>query len=167
LLYLNTSFDVLFFSYLYLFLYNFSLLSLFWILNQQINTNLKTIYSFADLKLNFFFSTSASVALFSIAGVPPFVGFFSKLLVVVLLINNTFFFLFFFFGILIFFALYFYLQNIRFLHTSNNTTVTYSFQNNLRLSSLFFFIMLFFLFFLFFGFLFFDELLLTFTWLFI
>jgi NADH-quinone oxidoreductase subunit N len=56
------------------------------------------------------------------AGVPPFIGFFSKLFILLLLLNNTFFILYFFFFVLIFLGLYFYIQNIKFLYSTNLQT---------------------------------------------
>ena len=75
-----------------MFIYNMSLLIIFWTLQQFVSFNFKTLYSFSDLKFNFYFVTALSVVLFSIAGVPPFLGFFSKLLILLALLNSNFFF---------------------------------------------------------------------------
>lgn len=149
-----------------MFIYNFSLILIFLTLQQFVNFNFKTIYSFNDLKSNFFFSTALSIILFSIAGVPPFIGFFSKLLILVTLINSNFFLFYIFFFILLFFGLYFYIQNIRFLHSINYTKINYSVDNFLRASPVFYYISYVILFFLLFGFLFFNDLLLYFNWIF-
>lgn len=146
-----------------MFIYNFSLILIFLTLQQFVNFNFKTIYSFNDLKSNFFFSTALSIILFSIAGVPPFIGFFSKLLILVTLINSNFFLFYIFFFILLFFGLYFYIQNIRFLHSINYTKINYSVDNFLRASPVFYYISYVILFFLLFGFLFFNDLLLYFN----
>jgi len=60
------------------------------------------------------------VALLSMAGVPPFSGFFSKLAIFVLLLNSSIFFLFPLLFILLFTGLYFYLQNLRLVLTISN-----------------------------------------------
>ena len=149
-----------------MFIYNLSLIIIFWTLFQFISFNFKTIYSFNDLKFNYYFVTILSVSLFSIAGVPPFLGFFSKLLILILLVNSGFFLFFIFFFGLLFFGLYFYLQNIRFLYSTGVGKINYSHNSNLRITSLYFYITSFFIFFLIFGFFFMDDLILYFYWLF-
>lgn len=64
------------------------------------------------------------------AGVPPFLGFFSKLFILLLLISSNFFSLYVFFFILLFIGLYFYVQNLRFLLTSSfsNSTLPIDFH---------------------------------------
>ena len=149
-----------------MFIYNLSLIIIFWTLFQFISFNFKTIYSFSDLKFNYYFVTILSISLFSIAGVPPFLGFFSKLLILILLVNSGFFLFFIFFFGLLFFGLYFYLQNIRFLYSTGVGKLHYSHNFNLRISSLYFYYTFFFIFFLIFGFFFMDDLILYFYWLF-
>lgn len=153
--------------YTYLFIYNMSIFIIFWILQQFISFNFKTIYSFNDLKLNFFFISSLTIIFLSLAGVPPFIGFFSKILILVSLINSNFFFFYFFFFILLFLALYFYLQNLRYLHSTSLKQINYSFEYNLRLYTIFIHFTWFILFFLIFGFFYLDDLILYFFWLFL
>lgn len=148
-----------------MFVYNISLIIIFWTLFQFVSFNFKTIYSFSDLKFNFYFVTALSVTLFSIAGVPPFLGFFSKLLILIVLVNSGFFFFYIFFFGLLFFGLYFYLQNIRFLYSTGVSELNYSYNFNIRISSLYFYLSFFFIFFLIFGFSFMDDLILYFYWL--
>ncbi len=152
--------------YTYLFIYNMSIFIIFWTLKQFINFNFKTIYSFNDLKLNFFFVSLMSISLFSIAGVPPFIGFFSKILLLITLINSNFYFLFFLFFILLFFALYFYLQNLRYLHSTSIQNLNYTSELNMKISPVYTYFSLFLVFFLVFGFSFFEDFVLYFTWLF-
>ena len=57
------------------------------------------------------------------AGVPPFIGFFSKLFILTLLVNNAFVLLYLFFFVLLFIGLFFYIQNIRFLHSTNSLSI--------------------------------------------
>lgn len=150
-----------------MFVYNLSLLLIFWTLKQFISFNFKTLYSFNDLKFNYFFLSIMTVVLFSIAGVPPFLGFFSKLLILLNLINSNFFFFFVFFFALLFLGLYFYLQNLRFLYSTGINKIHYSYENNLRLSSIFVYHTYFFLFFFIFGIFFFDDVFLYFYWIFL
>lgn len=148
-----------------MFVYNLSLFIFFWIFHQFINFNFKTLFSFNDFKLNFFFLSLMTIIIFSLAGVPPFIGFFSKILILISLINSNFFFLYILFFILVFFGLYFYLQNIRFLYSNYNSNINYSFFLNLKTSILFFSFNSFFLFFLIFGIFFIDEIIIYFNWI--
>lgn len=166
MLFYNNFLDNLIILFSYMFIYNISLLLIFWTLFQFINLNFKTLYSFSDLKFNFFFLSILTIVLFSIAGVPPFLGFFSKLLILICLLNSNFFFFYIFFFGLLFFGLYFYLQNIRFLYSTGIGKINYAYESNLRLSTLYIYFSLFFLFFLIFGFFFFDDLILYFYWIF-
>lgn len=166
MLFNNNFLDTLVILFTYMFIYNISLLVIFWTLQQFVSFNFKTLYSFNDLKFNFYFTISLTVVLFSLAGVPPFIGFFSKLLILLSLINSSFFFFYIFFFGLLFFGLYFYLQNIRFLYSTGVGKMSYAFSFNLRISSLYFYITFTILFFLIFGFFFMDDLILYFYWLF-
>ena len=162
----NNFLDTLIILFIYMFVYNLSLISIFWTLQQFVSFNFKTLYSFSDLKFNFYFVISLTIVLFSIAGVPPFLGFFSKLLILLILVNSNFFFFYIFFFGLLFFGLYFYLQNIRFLYSTGVGKLTYANTFNLRITSLYFNITFLISFFLIFGFLFMDDLVLYFYWLF-
>jgi NADH:ubiquinone oxidoreductase subunit 2 (subunit N) len=166
MLFYNNFLDSLVILFTYMFIYNISLLLIFWTLQQFINFNFKTLYSFSDVKFNFFFLSTFTIVLFSIAGVPPFIGFFSKLLILISLINSNFFFFYIFFFSLLFFGLYFYLQNIRFLYSTGVSKLSYAYEFNIRLSSLYVYYTFFFLFFFIFGAFFFDDIILYFYWLF-
>lgn len=165
MLFLNNSLDILVILFIYMFIYNLSLMIIFWTLFQFVSFNFKTIYSFNDLKFNFYFVIILSIVLFSIAGVPPFIGFFSKLLILITLVNSGFFLFYIFFFGLLFFGLYFYLQNIRFLYSTGIGSLNYSHIFNLRISSFYFYTTFFFIFFLIFGFSFLDDLILYFYWI--
>lgn len=125
MLFINNFVDSLVIVYLYMFTYNLSFLIIFWALQSVILTNVKTLYSFKDFKLNFFLLSTFLIVLLSIAGVPPFIGFFSKLLILLNLINSNFFLFYFFFFSLLFFGLYFYIQNIKYLMSNNNERSNY------------------------------------------
>ena len=166
MLFFNNSLDTLVILFIYMFIYNVSLVIIFWTLFQFISFNFKTIYSFSDLKFSPYFTTALSVTLFSMAGVPPFLGFFSKLLLIILLLNSGFFFFYIFFFGLLFFGLYFYLQNVRFLYSESSGKINYAHTYNIRISSLYFYVTFTFIFFLIFGFSFMDDIVLYFCWLF-
>jgi NADH:ubiquinone oxidoreductase subunit 2 (subunit N) len=161
----NSYIDTLVILFIYMFIYNLSLILIFWTLSQFVSFNFKTIYSFNDLKFNYYFVTLLSIVLFSMAGVPPFLGFFSKILILVLLINSNFFLFYIFFFGLLFFGLYFYLQNIRFLHSTGVGKLNYATVGFLRSSSLYYSLSTFFLFFLIFGFAFMEDIILYFYWI--
>lgn len=165
MLFLNNSTDTLLLLFAYLFIYNISMVALFWILFQFVSFNVKTLHSFSDLKFNHYFTVLLTVILFSVAGVPPFIGFFSKLFILILLINSNFFFFYIFFFALLFFGLYFYLQNIRFLYSTGKGKISYAFTTNLRVSTIFLYITNLILFFLVFGFFFMDDFIFYFSWL--
>ena len=165
MLFFNNSLDTLVILFIYMFIYNVSLIIIFWTLFQFISFNFKTIYSFSDLNFNFYFVTALSITLFSMAGVPPFLGFFSKLLILILLLNSGFFFFYIFFFGLLFFGLYFYLQNIRFLYSTGLGEINYAHTYNIRISSLYFYVTFTFIFLLIFGFSFMDDIVLYFYWL--
>lgn len=153
-------------SYLYLFIYNFSLMIFFWNLHQFISFFFKSIYSFSSFKFSFYFLISFLITLFSMAGVPPFSGFFAKLLILISISNSNFFIFYFFFFSLLFIGLYFYIQNIRFLLFSKNDNLNYSFEKIIRIASIYFLISFLIIFLLSIGFIFFDDFFCYFYWIF-
>lgn len=149
-----------------MFIYNTSLIILFWTLFNLITTNFKTLYSFSNLSFNSFYLLSITIILLSMAGVPPFIGFFSKLFLVKLLINNSFFLLYSLLFVVLFLGLYFYVQNLRFLHSTNSATVDFPFSNsNERVNINLYYITIIFLFITSFGLLYIDDILLYITWI--
>jgi NADH-quinone oxidoreductase subunit N len=141
-------------------IYNIAVYSIFFTLFQFVHQNYKTIYSFLDLGSSSFFSKVLIIALFSMAGVPPFLGFFSKIFIFSLLCNSNFFILFPFFFILLFISLYFYIQNIRFLNSTVGSNFTPITEFNLRVVPLYYYLTFLILFFLTFGLFFTEDLLL-------
>ena len=118
--------------YIYFFIYNITLITTFWLLLTVLTKQFLTLQSFNNFSFNSFYIFSLTILLFSMAGVPPLLGFFSKLLVFVNNINNDFFLLYSILFIVLFLGLYFYIQNIRFLHSTNYQTLTYSYLINDR-----------------------------------
>jgi NADH:ubiquinone oxidoreductase subunit 2 (subunit N) len=166
LLTLNSCFETIVFLSLYLFLYNISLIVIFLNFFSFISIKSKTLFSFNEFKLNFFLLTTTFISLLSMAGVPPFVGFFSKLFLLIILSSSNFFVFFTAFFSLLFFGLYFYTQNLRFILTSSNKSINYAFDLYLRTPSFFFFLVTTLTFLIFFGIFFLDDLILFFYWLF-
>jgi len=136
-----------------------SLFLIFYTLFQFISFDYKTLYSFSDLGSNNFFTKVLIIALFSMAGVPPFWGFFSKLFIFTLLCNSNFFILFPIFFLILFIGLYFYIQNIRFLNATSGSDFQPVIEQNLRNTPIYFYLTFVFLFLLLFGFIFTEDLL--------
>ena len=105
--------------YFYMIFYNLTLLGFFWIVNSSVITNLKTLYSLNTFSFNSFYLFFITVFLFSLAGVPPFTGFFNKLFLFNLIFQNGFFLFYSLFLIILLTSLYFYMQNLRFIHSTN------------------------------------------------
>lgn len=97
------------------------------------------------------------------AGVPPFIGFFSKLFVMVLVLNNFYFLFYFIFFILLFLGLYFYMQNIRFLHSTNYRNFDSPYVVNERLVYSMYYIIISILMLIVFGVVYTDDIILIFT----
>ena len=91
--------DVLLLLWSYMFIYNVSLFVVFSTVIQLLNSKIKTLYAFSDLGSTNTFTKILVVALFSMAGVPPFWGFFSKIFIFLLLFNSNLYIFYIFFTI--------------------------------------------------------------------
>lgn len=149
----------------YMLIYNLSLFLIFSTLFQFLHSEMKTLQSFNNISSNNFFNKTLVISLFSMAGVPPFWGFFSKLFIFTLLCNSNFFILFPLFFLILFMGLYFYMQNIRFLNSTNHSNFYAISELNTRTVPLYYYVTLIILFFLVFGFIFTEDLILFITWL--
>lgn len=102
-------------SYFYLIVYNFSLFlffSIFFHFNFKSHSTLNVLEKINSKSFPLFlFST----ILISLAGVPPSIGFVSKLMIFVALLESPLAILIFLFFPILMVSLYFYMQNIRFL----------------------------------------------------
>ena len=165
LLFLNNVNEVLIIIFFYMFVYNISLFIFFWMLLQFVSQKNTSISALVDLKANQLLLFIATIVLFSIAGVPPLLGFFPKLLILINLLNSNFFFFYIFFFVLLFFALYFYMQNVRFLYSTGKSKINLSFLVSTRLSTIFPLLAIFIVITLIFGIFFLQDLLLFFYWL--
>lgn len=123
---------------------------------------LKTLYAFNNFSFSSYNIFLITVILFSVSGVPPFAGFFTKLLVFILNIANSFFLFYTLFFVIVFLSLYFYIQNIRFLHSTNYQTNQVPYVGNERLILTFFYLSILLLIILVSGFILFDEISLIF-----
>ena len=101
-------------------LYNLALFLFFIGLTQSNTVSTTTTFYLYTFPNEALLKDYVVVALLSMAGVPPFSGFFSKLAIFVLLLNSSIFFLFPLLFILLFTGLYFYLQNLRLVLTISN-----------------------------------------------
>jgi len=149
----------------YLSVYNFTLAFLFWVMLSVLTLKLKTLYAFNNFSFSSYNIFLITVILFSVSGVPPFAGFFTKLLVFILNIANSFFLFYTLFFVIVFLSLYFYIQNIRFLHSTNYQTNQVPYVGNERLILTFFYLSIFLLIILISGFILFDEISLVFLWI--
>jgi NADH-quinone oxidoreductase subunit N len=149
----------------YLSVYNFTLAFLFWVMLSVLTLKLKTLYAFNNFSFSSYNIFLITVILFSVSGVPPFAGFFTKLLVFILNIANSFFLFYTLFFVIVFLSLYFYIQNIRFLHSTNYQTNQVPYIGNERLILTFFYLSIFLLIILISGFILFDEISLVFLWI--
>ena len=165
LLFFPTFFDTVIFLVLYVLIYNFALFLIFWTISQFNKLNVKTTYNLINLRSCPIAVATLTLLFFSIAGVPPFLGFFTKLLILISLLHTAFFFFYFAFIILLLFSLYFYMQNMRFLHTNTSSTNDYLVLTHSRtiISYIYITFMLSIIFSI--GFLYLDDLYLFSTWL--
>lgn len=153
--------------YSYMLIYNLTLILVFWVLSSVFISQTKTINSFSGFNLAPSSVLLLSISLFSIAGVPPFTGFLAKLFVLNLLINQKLAYLYFLLFVLLFVGLYFYVQNMRFLHSSNyESHKNVHLKGQVHLSTGYACYAILLTFFLVFGVFFVDDLLLFNYWLF-
>lgn len=151
--------------FLYMLVYNLTLIGFFWILMSFYNSHFKTLFSFNTFSFNSSYLFFLTLFLFSLAGVPPFIGFFSKVYLLNLLIEQNFSILFCLFIILLIFGLYFYMQNLRFLHSTNSKSLNKTYISNERYSFVMFYYLITISFILINGVFIVEDLLFYFIWL--
>lgn len=90
-----------------------------------------TKYNFTlnALKTNIFIKISLTLLLLSLAGLPPLVGFLTKILILSLATSSLAFLNYIIFFIFIFIFLYFYIQNLKFIFSSNHNELNYIYFN--------------------------------------
>lgn len=152
--------------YTYMFVYNLSLILIFWILSSIFISANKTLNSFAGFNLHSSSLLIISIVIFSIAGVPPFTGFLTKLFLINLLLNQKLAYLYFLLFIILFVGLYFYIQNMRFLHSSDyRSHQTVKFYNHMYVNLGYSYYAVLISFSLVFGIFYIDDILLIIFWL--
>lgn len=161
------SLQIVIFIFTYLLIYNLTSFIFFTTFLQFLNTHLITFLSLNLLTQSNFFTKVLSLCLMSLAGVPPLLGFFSKIFVVILISTSNLCVLFPSFFTLLFTGLYFYIQNIRFLHSTTTSNLPLTTELSLRVSLVYIYVSILLSFILIFGFCFIDDLLLVTTWIFV
>jgi NADH:ubiquinone oxidoreductase subunit 2 (subunit N) len=141
-------------------IYNLSLFLVFSTLFQFYSSNTRTLHAFSDLGPNNFLTKVLTGSILSMAGVPPFWGFFAKTFLFTILATSNFVFVFMFFFTLLFLSLYFYIQNIRFLNSTSFGDYVPARDRGVRVTTFYIYASVFVLFLLMFGFAFTEDLLL-------
>ena len=149
----------------YTLIYNLTSLLLFFTIMQIANVNLKTLYSFSHLSVSNVFTKILSLLILSLAGVPPLLGFFSKVFVFLLISNAKLFTLFLPLFTLLFSGLYFYIQNLRFLNSTNSAVEGPNLSLSFRTGTFYFLLSSPILFLVVFGFCYIDDLLIFSSWI--
>ena len=152
-------------AYFYLTFYNISLVVLFWLFLSVQVRELQSLYSLSHFRFNHFYLTLLVITIFSIAGIPPFVGFFTKVLVVLTILQQHFILTYWLVTPLLLLSLYFYIQNIRFIYTSGSNSFTYPYLENERVVLIFIYCTLVSLNLQICGFIWFDKFFIFFYWL--
>ena len=128
------SFQTVLLVLVYVLIYNLSSLLLFFTLIQVSDSNFKTLFSFSYLSVSNAYTKFLSLVILSLAGVPPLLGFFSKVFIFILVSSAQLISLFVPLFVLLFAGLYFYIQNLRFLNSTNGSIedaqLTLSIRNN-------------------------------------
>lgn len=128
------SFQTVLLVLVYVLIYNLSSLLLFFTLIQVSDSNFKTLFSFSYLSVSNVYTKFLSLVILSLAGVPPLLGFFSKVFIFILVSSAQLISLFVPLFVLLFAGLYFYIQNLRFLNSTNGSIedaqLTLSIRNN-------------------------------------
>lgn len=124
---------------LYFVIYNITIFSIFWIIFLFFKTPINSNFSFQFFANDIYFKTWLSLILLSLAGLPPLVGFFTKILLLSLIISTNFLLLFLFFFSILFVFLYFYIQNIKIIFSKPNKTSIISYHSFLHRNSFFLF----------------------------
>lgn len=149
----------------YMIIYNITSFMLFSTILNSSSNQLQTLYSFSSIGAATINSKLLSLSILSLAGVPPLLGFFSKIFVFVLISGSTLFILFFPFFILLFISLYFYIQNMRFLNSTSPADTTLKSELQVRVHGVYYLFNFTIAFFTVFGFCYVDDLFLITAWL--
>lgn len=149
----------------YLLIYNVTSFLLFFTIVQIAKSDVKTLFSFAHLNSLNIYTKTLSLVIMSLAGVPPLLGFFSKVFLFILVSHLKLFSLFLPLFVLLFAVLYFYIQNLRFLNSTSRAFDAPLLGLAFRPTTLYFLYSLPLVFLQIFGFFFIDDLLLFSSWI--
>ena len=144
----------------YMIIYNVTSFLLFLTVLQAAGSNIKTLFSLSNFGSTHIFTKILALSILSLAGIPPLLGFFSKIFVFVLISNSNLAILFIPFFVLLFVGLYFYIQNLRFLSASNSALNVSVIELSPRVNFSYFAVAIPLCFFIIFGFCYVDDLLL-------
>ena len=158
------SFQVILLVLSYTIIYNLTALLLFSTLIHIFNAGLKTFFSLSLVNNENAYTKILSLTILSLAGVPPLLGFFSKVFVFLLISNSKLLSLFLPLLVLLLVGLYFYVQNLRFLHSTNVAMSILNLDPSTSCNSWYFLLTLPLAFITVFGFCFVDDLLLISAW---
>ena len=150
----------------YFLIYNLTLLIFLYLNTIILIFNQKTLYSFNNLSLTSYYLFLITILLFSIAGVPPFLGFFSKVIILIITFINNFFLLYYILFLVLFIGLYFYMQNIRFIHSTFIKSLFSPYLYNEKLIIIFYYSSIYWLLILILGLITFDDINFYILWLF-
>lgn len=121
---------------------------------------MRSLYSLSHLTFNAYYTLLFLVLLLSMAGIPPFIGFFSKIFIIHLLVSHGFFLIYLLLIVVFLLGLYFYMQNVRFINSTNLEKISYPSTFTERSTSIYYYFSLSSLAFIFFGVVYIDDLLL-------
>ena len=124
----------------YMFIYNVTLAVFFSVISSTKLSHDKSLTTLGSSGFDSYAAVVVSICLFSMAGVPPFMGFFSKLFVINTILNSALLVIYFLLFVLLFSGLYFYMQNMRSIHSSrlSGSTKPYLVNEKIHLQSLYF-----------------------------
>lgn len=159
------SFQVILFVLAYVLIYNLSSFLLFFTLIYVSDSNFKTLFSFSYLNVSNVYTKILSLLILSLAGVPPLLGFFSKVFILLLVSSANLVSLFLPLFILLFSGLYFYIQNLRFLNSTNASISSPKLIFSIRNDIIYFTYALPILFLIVFGICYIDDLILISAWI--
>ena len=162
----NLYLDMSVYLFTYLFIYNLSVTLLFWSLFNILLNNFKTLYFFANFSFNWYLIGTLTILILSMAGVPPLHWIFSKLFILIFMLNNSFFLVYIPLIVMLLLGLYFYVQNLRFLHSTGTTQVVDTNYNISESSNYFYYhVSVILIIFTVFGVFVVDDILLLFIWI--
>lgn len=125
---------------IYFIIYNITVFSLFWVIFLFFKNPLNSNFSFQLFANDIYFKIWLSLILLSLAGLPPLLGFMTKILLISIIIPANSLLIFSFFLLFLFIFLYFYIQNVKIIFSEPNKTSIISSSSFLNRNSFFLFL---------------------------